>query len=116
MTSWTYWRRFYRKFRWDIAYTSRVEGMMRWSKIPGAPPCLIAMNARMILEAHYRGRWWAVWGVFKDACWNHYAERYAPAWEWIRTRVFRRAPDPDIALIERLDQEDEALCEAISKL
>lgn len=116
MTNWTYWRRFYRKFNWEIAYKNRVEGMVRWSKFPNAPPVLIAMNARMILEAHYRGRWWAVWGHVKDAAWNHYSERYAPAWEWIRTKVFRLPRDPDLVLAERLDEEEAALSEVARQL
>lgn len=116
MTSWTYWRRFYRRFNWDAAYKNRCDGMARWLKIPHAPPVLVAMNARMILETHYRGRWRTVWGVFKDACWSHYAERYAPAWEWIRTKILRRPRDPDIVLAERLDEERAAMDEVASQL
>lgn len=116
MTSGKYWREFYRRFDWDAAYKNRCEGMVRWLKIPHAPHVMIAFQARLILEAHHRGRWHMVWGVFKDACWSHYCERYADKWEWIRTKVFRRPRDPDLVLIDRMEEEDAAVTELASHL
>jgi hypothetical protein len=118
MTEWTYWRRFYRKFNWDAAYENRCNSMKRWleMKPPFPPKVMVAMEARMILDAHYRGRWKCVWGVFTDAFWCHYHERYAPFWEWFRTRVLRRPRNPDLVLIDRMDEEEAALDEVMGQL
>lgn len=115
MRSSTYWRRFYRKFNWAKAYDNRIDRLSRLAALK-APSVIVASEARLILEAHYRGRWRAVWGVFKDACWSHYAERYSDDWEWVRTRIFRRAPDPDIAELERDMEEEDALAEMVETL
>lgn len=119
MTQGRYWRKFYRHFNWDKAYENRCEGMRRWLAIPRAAEAakpVTAMNARMILDAYYRGRWHTVWGVFTDACWSHYSERYSDMWEWIRTKVFRRPRNPDLVIAERLDEEDAAVAELASHL
>lgn len=115
MTAWKYWRRFYRNFNWDAAYKNRCEGMATMLNLR-APKPIIAMNARMILEARHRGRWRCVWAIFTDACASHYRERYWPAWEWIRTRIFRRPQDETQAYVERLDEEESAISEMAKQL
>lgn len=118
MTEAQYWRRFYKRFNWDAAYDNRCDSMKRWlaMKPPFPPKVMVAMQARMILEAVHRGRWHCVWAVFTDALWVHYAERHAGKWEWVRTKVLRRPRDPDLVIADRLDEEDEAVAEMMNTL
>lgn len=115
MSDCRYWRQFYRRFNWDAAYKNRCERLATLLRL-GAPMAIIESEARMILEARYRGRWRCVWSMFTHAARAHYRERYWPAWEWIRTRIFRRPQDETLAYIERLDEEERAIEELAKQL
>lgn len=112
---WRYWRSFWRAFNWTANYKivrSRTAKMLSLN----APNPIITAQAHMIVEAHYRGRWRMVWGVFKKAFGDHYRERYWPFWEWIRTTIFRRPQDEMLALANRHFEEEDAIEEMAKQL
>lgn len=83
---------------------------------PDAPKPLVAMTARLILEAHYQGRWKMLWAISKGVLKSHYIQHWFTKWEWIRTKVFRRAPNPALAAVRRADEEEAALDEMANGL
>lgn len=115
ISEWLFWRRFWRSFNWSANYALQLDRMDVLRRLD-APPSMITSEAHMILEAHYRGRWRVVWGVFKKAASDHYLERYWPFWEWFRTRVLRRSPDETFAEAERDWEEEESIEELMRQL
>lgn len=78
----------FKNFAWDKALPRRRASLIsfgRWRVPP--PDALIDMNARLFLEAYYRGPWRAIAALIKHeirGVWMHYGWL---KWEWVRTRI-----------------------------
>jgi hypothetical protein len=80
------------------------------------PNCMLAFEAALILEAVHKGPWRMLWALFKNelhSLWLHYGWL---RWEWIRTKVLRRPQDEALAMVDRLDEEEEAIEELVKQL
>lgn len=105
----------YKNFNWDAAQRRRFERAQRLIELRG-PAVIIAMNFRLYLEAYHRGPWRMVWALFKEELHGFWIWYGFLKWEWIRVHIFRLRPNEDIAMAERLDEEEAALNELAKQL
>lgn len=104
-----------RQVNWQLDYQGsyrRLRGMLN----EDAPDAMIRNEARVFLNSCYQGAWRTIWTLIKHelraACYYHVGLRV----EWIRTRVFRRTPDPVLEIANRVADEDLELSRMISEL
>lgn len=106
-------RDWFRKFNWDACYESRLRSLrtlLDISKGGRVPPAILETGCKLMFQACRRGRYRAVWDLFVDTLLEDWHMRgFAERWEWIRTRILRRLPDPAVADADRFIEETKSL-------
>lgn len=107
----------FKNFAWDQALPRRRASLIsfgRWHTPP--PDALVDLNARLFLEAYYRGPWRMISALIKHelrSVWLHYGWF---KWEWVRTRIFRRPQNEVLVEAQRAWDEMDAVEELARKL
>lgn len=85
------------------------RNLIRMANIPDVADYLLAQHCRLFLKAYHKGSWQMLFAMtqYELTClWGHYGWA---KWEWIRTKVLRRAPDPVLAIAQRVVEEEEEI-------
>lgn len=101
---------------WAKCWKRRKAACQKRAAMPFWPDMMWEMDARLILEAYYRGLWRAIWALLTHELHEVWVWYGWPRWEWIRTRIFRRSQNADLAEWERWDEEDAAVEELAKQL
>jgi hypothetical protein len=80
------------------------------------PQVMIQAEARLLLEASYGGPWRMIAALIRRQIRATLGSFTFQQFEWFRTRVFRRIPDPVLEIAERVEEEDRALSRMINEL
>lgn len=79
------------------------------------PRVMILNEARLLLNAAYGGPWKTILVLIKHelrSMWGHFMFRF----EFVRTRVFRRTPDPVLEITNRVIEEDREVSKLVKEL
>lgn len=99
---------------WDKRLVLARRHLIRTANTTNVPDFILMEHARMFLNAYHKGPWrtiLALTGYELISLWGSYGWS---KWQWFRTNVLRRPPDPvwliaqEIAEERRLEDEDEA--------
>lgn len=105
----------YENIDWQFEYRrscARLRAMLE----DELPTVMILNEARLLLCAAYDGPWRMIFALVKlqiKSAWRHYT---LMRFEWARTRVFRRMPDPVLEIAERVAEEDRAISKMVNEL
>lgn len=97
---------------WEKVYCSRLDSARKLFRFPGRiPPAIAELNAQLILEAVHHGPWRAIWALLTHELHDVWQWHCGDHWEWIRVKLLRRKPNPDLLEAQRTIDEWKALDE-----
>lgn len=103
------------KTLWDKRYERGCK-MLRSMIEAEVPKIMVQNEARLLLNACHHGPWRAIWALVKHEIVKTWYRRAGFKWEWVRTRVLRRIPDPVMETVDRITEEDKEIERVMKQL
>jgi len=94
---------------WDKRLALSRRHLIRAANTTDVPNVLLMEYARMFLNAYHKGPWRTILALTKYELISLWGKYGWAKWEWIRTRVFRRAPHPVLLAAQRVADEEEEI-------
>lgn len=94
---------------WDKRLVLARRNLIRMANTPKAPDYLLAEHSRLFLKAYHKGPWRMLFAMTRYELRALWRRRGWLKWEWIRTRVLRRDPDPVLATAQRVMEEEDGV-------